>query len=188
MRTVGTMGLVVYAVGGPLLLGRVVSRNRQSPTFTQFHSAFRPSVVYWELVLLLRRILFLVASVTIPPRSAFRAVGQSIVVGASGALHLWAAPFAAFEENMCEMVSLCLILLNIIVSLCWRAAEGAGRGDINSCSTLVFAMNAIFVIYCAGRILWAGRAGARLRTLFGKRSKRPSEGPVPTDGLSQPLL
>jgi len=148
MRTIGSIGLVGYGFGGIGLLTFMTRRCGHSEVFAQFHSSFRPGAKYWEVVLALRRVVLLVLSLTINPRSAFRVASQAAVIAVSSALHASVQPFASLQENVSEIVSLSLLLVNVVVSVSFRAAPDAGQGDIRPCSLTVLAADGTFALYC----------------------------------------
>ena len=170
LRAVGWTALVVYGIAGPLGLGWVVQRNMQSAIFAQFHGAFVSSAKYWELVLSLRRIVFLMMTLLVGFRSVFRTISQCVILVLSSILHLWSAPYARREENVCEMVSLGLLVLNGIASLSRRVETGVHPMPMapeGTEQTLIvcFAMNALFVVYCVARIAFGENFTRGVRSL-----------------------
>ena len=193
LRVVGSVALVGYGVAGPLMLGWVARRNMHSPIYAQFHGSFSPSAKYWELVLILRRIVFLTVTLTIPVRSVLRAISQVCVLVLSSIVHLWLAPFARREENVSEMVSLGLLVVNGMVSVSRRVATGTevkAPEGIDGALTACFVLHVLFVVYCGARISFGARVRNWLRKTCGHLwpwGKDASAGTA-TDGLRRPLL
>jgi len=171
MRSVAAIVFVLYGIGGPVALGVLVRRGVRSPKYQQFHAVFRWPAKYWELVLLLRRVAFLFVTLIVSSHSAFRAVGQCAVLALSALLHLWALPFKSSEENVCEMASLGLLAVNVVLSVSWRAAADAGRVDADACSLAVFALDACLVAYLALRIVWKGPLVRFVKSLWRRRTR-----------------
>jgi hypothetical protein len=154
MQAIGSIAFVGYGLFGPLTIGLLARRCLTSPIFAQLHATFRGPTKYWEFVLVLRRILFLIVSVEIPLTSSFRPLGQCLVLMTSAVFHVMARPFGSSEANVSEMVSLGLLVLNLMAAVCARAGIGGGRAGILHSSLITFILDSLFVIYLVVRVTW----------------------------------
>jgi hypothetical protein len=188
MRWVGVFSFVAYGIGGPLLLFWAVHRRPHSLWSAPFRVAFRPSAQYWELILILRRILFLIASLTIPPNNAFRVTCQAIVLVASAIAELWATPFASAEDNLNDLTSLGVLLLNLTASVNRRAMSADDDSAVKAASSTVFVLNSLFVVFSVGRVVWGAGAVRRVRASVRKNFSKWRQPKTRTAELSRPLL
>jgi hypothetical protein len=158
---IGVVSLVVYGIGGPCLIGIVATHGSGSSSSSmavldQFRTAYRVRVRFWELVLILRRIVFVGVSVLIPMESPFRALSQGAVLVMSGLVHMAVHPFMSREENEYESVSHALLVVNLLLCMSARVSR-VSMAAVEAASTVVLVLNVLFVIVVAIRIAEGSR-------------------------------
>lgn len=152
LRISSALLLVGYVVGGPASLAwfifnsRAVQDRRRHPrarfVFSLLFASYRPGMQFWELVAVLRRILFVVAFM-LPAFSACSGLLLCVVLGASAILQAHLHPYCHSLENTLEMVSFLLLLTNYVVRL---EGQVLGTVDIDAVGAILFAANLLFVV------------------------------------------
>eukprot|EP00762_Andalucia_godoyi_P008149 ANDGO_07424.mRNA.1 Putative leucine-rich repeat-containing protein DDB_G0281931 len=142
----------VFAIPGGLsyLVWRsgVFSKNAKSDTrsmyvYSLLFGSYRHDRRWWEFVVVLRRVLFVAAYVTISPLSEYRTMlVASVLVAAVGAQAI-ATPYHRSAENSFEIISLGILLVNLVCSV---QSQVLAVQDIDEAGTLVFLMNVGFSI------------------------------------------
>jgi hypothetical protein len=156
------LSLVVYVIGLPLLAVILVRRGMLSESLnTVFFSCYRPDQRRWELLVLCRRILLVLAFLLIPQNSAFLALAVSFLLAVSLFLQVWYAPFVNALDNAFESVSLIILILSFSASLQYG---NGGVSQTQELSVLFFAVHCAFFACCivaiVQRVQWKELAQA----------------------------
>jgi hypothetical protein len=170
-QAIGGLSLVVYGIGAPVALGWTVRRNEQLPAFAQFMRPYCDHRRWWELALWIRRFLFLCVHVLLDgTRPGMRSVLEGIVVCSGLVLQAVFMPFRSMDENVCELVSLLLLLMNLVGSDVSRVP----LSDTSAVGIVIVILNVVLVVYLVVRILsksvFLRVLGRMLRRSFLRRS------------------
>eukprot|EP00762_Andalucia_godoyi_P006226 ANDGO_01672.mRNA.1 Putative leucine-rich repeat-containing protein DDB_G0281931 len=173
LQTVSAILLVLYIAAIPGLLSFAVIRSRALAgkdlrsmyIFSLLFSSYRPGCRWWELVVTFRRILFIGAFVTLPRLSVFMPLMVCLVLTASGVFQATASPFESRFENIAEITSLALLIVNIACSM---QSQILGASNVDSAGAVLFVLNASFVATLFAFLAWAflHRASSKFRTFL----------------------
>eukprot|EP00762_Andalucia_godoyi_P006255 ANDGO_01633.mRNA.1 LRR receptor-like serine/threonine-protein kinase GSO1 len=152
LQVISSIVVVFYAVLIPAFLSYLVwnsgalsdvssSDPREMYVCSLIFRSYRPSRRWWELVVTLRRMLFVLAFVTISPLSEYRIFLVSSVLVASGIVQAMAAPYQHPMGNSMEIISLGILLVNLVCSV---QSQVLAVEDVDGVGTMVFLLNTGF--------------------------------------------
>jgi hypothetical protein len=118
--------------------------------YSLLFASYRDGRRAWEIVVTVRRVLFVAAFVAIPGISEFRTVVLSSVLSLSVLLQSVFSPFSTPLANQLETVSLLLLLVNLAAS---TQSQVLGIVDVNAAGIVVFVLDLLFVMLLVGVLL-----------------------------------
>eukprot|EP01122_Echinamoeba_exundans_P017858 TRINITY_DN9809_c0_g1_i1.p1 TRINITY_DN9809_c0_g1~~TRINITY_DN9809_c0_g1_i1.p1 ORF type:complete len:1715 (-),score=214.35 TRINITY_DN9809_c0_g1_i1:28-5172(-) len=168
LMILGYIFLFLYLLGIPILFGVLLLRNRrelQSPNVEAkigfLYESYKPSIWWFEMVWLARRILLSVIIVLVPDTSVFRAGGVITVLIASAFIQRRWRPFASNFANTMELFATVCIIYSLVISrelAYWfqTATDVSSYGAAmtsESLQTVIFVVNAAVVVILAGAVV-----------------------------------
>eukprot|EP00762_Andalucia_godoyi_P005842 ANDGO_07004.mRNA.1 MDIS1-interacting receptor like kinase 2 len=153
MQIAASLFLLFYGVCVPGTLIFLVRRSDVLKSSTSQHSrrmyvysllfdSYRKGCRWWEILVTVRRILFVAAYVTISRLSQFRTVLVSIVLSAATVFQATAIPYGTKTDNIAESTSLALLLVNLLCSI---QSDVLGIFDVETVGIILFSLNLGFV-------------------------------------------
>eukprot|EP00762_Andalucia_godoyi_P008173 ANDGO_07437.mRNA.1 LRR receptor-like serine/threonine-protein kinase FLS2 len=171
MQAVSSGVLLIYAILVPGSLSffvwrsGVLSKNvkpdtRRMYVYSLLFGSYKDNRRWWELVITIRRILFVVAYVTIPRLSEHRTMLVAGVLVIAAILQSVASPYRRNLENAVEITSLGLLLVNLVCSV---QSQVLGVQDVVGAGTIVFLLNVAFSLSIVSMLLFQFAARWRQR-------------------------
>jgi hypothetical protein len=154
--------LVAFPIGSTVLFQRVhrylthagSQHTSVWPLCADLLAPYKPSLWYYEQILLVRRILLVAAVTLIPSTSLYLPLVLFVLIQLSAFLQHRLQPYASDWLNRGELISLYLLLINYITALVLQSASSsASAGDpssigssITSWAIVLFLVNAFFIV------------------------------------------
>eukprot|EP00762_Andalucia_godoyi_P008143 ANDGO_07458.mRNA.1 Putative leucine-rich repeat-containing protein DDB_G0281931 len=169
MQAVSSGVFLIYAFAVPSCLSFFVWRSgvlsksvkadtRRMYVYSLLFGSYKDERRWWELVITTRRILFVVAYVTIPRLSEHRTMLVAGVLVLAAIVQSVASPYRRNLENSVEITSLGLLLVNLVCSV---QSQVLGVQDVDGAGTIVFLLNVSFSLTVVSLLLF--QFGSRLR-------------------------
>eukprot|EP00762_Andalucia_godoyi_P003573 ANDGO_04360.mRNA.1 MDIS1-interacting receptor like kinase 2 len=144
----GVLSFLVWRSG--VLAKDAKSDTRRMYVYSLLFGSYLPNRRWWELVVTLRRILFVAAYVTIPPLSEYRTMLVASVLVGAATVQAVATPYLRKVENSVEVASLGILLVNLVCSV---QSQVLAVRDVDGAGTIVFLMNIGFSAILVGMLL-----------------------------------
>lgn len=116
---------------------------------------YRRRYMYWEQVVLARRILLLLVLSLVPSYTPYLSLGMFFVVQLSALLQHWAAPYCSIWANRVELSSLYLLLINYLTSLILQQqsqATSVSTTDLSIWTGFLLFINLAWIVCVLGLI------------------------------------
>eukprot|EP00762_Andalucia_godoyi_P008045 ANDGO_03490.mRNA.1 putative leucine-rich repeat receptor-like protein kinase At1g35710 len=209
LRDLSIVLLLFYVIGGPVLLAWIVSRSgvttqddavssRRRYVYSLLFGSYRAECRWWELIVTVRRVLFVSAFATVQSRSSIQALLVLMVLGGSILLSSLFSPFRSLAENSLETLSLLVLLINFGIEL---KSLSVGAVDVETVGAVLFALNTVTfaslvlailsthwrsVMDRAASVIGSGVLGVVRKGSI--RGRRTGSMPRPSGQLKSPLL
>jgi hypothetical protein len=151
--------LIFFPIGSTILFQRLhrylTKPNSQHtsvwPLCADLLAAYKPSLWYYEQILLVRRILLVAAVTLIPSTSLYLPLVLFVLIQLSAFLQHRLQPYASEWMNRGELVGLYLLLIHYITALVLQSsASGADPSSvgssINGWALVLFLVHALFLL------------------------------------------
>eukprot|EP00762_Andalucia_godoyi_P006041 ANDGO_00366.mRNA.1 Putative leucine-rich repeat-containing protein DDB_G0281931 len=167
----GGLSFVIWRSG--VLSKNAKPHTRRMHVYSLLFGSYRPNRRWWEIVVTIRRVLFVVAYVTIPPLSEYRTMLVAIVLVAAAGAQAIATPYHRGVENPVEIISLGILLVNLV---CFVQSQVLAVQGVDGAGAFVFAMNVSFSVVLIGMLLSHVRRHWRTSTKPGDPLETLAEG------------
>ncbi len=114
------LGLGVYGGGTVLLMAWALLRRsprEEDAVVTFLRAPYAPGCMWWEVVMLSRKVLIVMADVLTPLNSVGRPVLISLILAASLTANAWKKPFLKRSDTVAETLSLLTLLSSFLSGL-----------------------------------------------------------------------
>jgi Leucine-rich repeat (LRR) protein len=154
LRAMSVMLSIVYVVGAPLAASVLLLRSRAAKedpqsssrrryVYSMLFGVYAPSCFMWELVITVRRVLFVSAFAMVESRSSLQTLLVIVVLGGSLLLQGIYQPLRTRVEHAAELLSLVVLLINYGLQM---KGQALGALDVDSAGVLVFVLNVFTVL------------------------------------------
>jgi hypothetical protein len=114
---------------------------------------FKPETHFWELCIMLRKVLLLLPQLFSSAHVEFEAICILIVIYVAGLAHVAYLPYKSPQLNRLELISLCCAALVLMFGLLFQSASFPSSGGVNTgdvvgalCVFLMCGVLALFVL------------------------------------------
>eukprot|EP00762_Andalucia_godoyi_P007138 ANDGO_01823.mRNA.1 putative leucine-rich repeat receptor-like protein kinase At1g35710 len=135
----GVLACFVWRSG--VLSGTAKPDTRRMYVYSLLFGSYKSNRRWWELVVMLRRILFVAAYVTVPSLSEYRTMLVACLLVVAESLQAIASPYHRSVENSVEIISLGILLVNLACSV---QSQVLAVQDVDGAGTIVFLLNSGF--------------------------------------------
>lgn len=152
----GVIGLLAWTVGIPVLGMSILFRYRDrlhEPRILMMygflHKGYGKNVWFWEVVVLMRKVLVLAMAITARDDPFLSAFYGSAVIAAALFLQTLVQPYQSAHLNAAETVQLCAIFVTQFASILFWHQEQSTASAGNGAVAVMFFVNILAVLFIA---------------------------------------
>jgi hypothetical protein len=149
-RGIASILLVTHVIGLPVAMIFICRRLMRQPDFKEralyifavLFGGYAPRMRYFEAFYLLRRVSFVAAASLIPTFSALGSLSVALILGISLVLTSRFQPFRSSTDNLWDISSLSLLLVNVVANVRTRVA---GTYGLEAMGVVLLVLNALLI-------------------------------------------